>query len=421
MKRFRAWMEKLTDFMNRVFVPRASAISSNPWVKAVQDAIMAIVPMILVGSVITLVTILNEYFEWMPDFTWINSFSFGIIGLFVAFLIPYYLMQRKGHRDRQIVAGLASVSSYLILVQPVFTDDGAIQIAFERLGAVGMFTAIVTGLVVAAVFNLFSKFGLFKNSSELPDFIIVWFDSLLPILISLVTAWLLVVQLGLDTYAAIGVALSPLIAIAQSFWGFVLIYFLAAFLYSFGMSPWIVAGLVYPLQLQAIQDNAAALAAGGAAANIDTLETWMAWIAVGGHGGTLPLVVMMAFFARSARLKSIGRATLVPSLFNINEPVVFGAPVAFNPLLMVPMWLNSLIPPAIVYLALSSGLVGIPSQVFSMWYVPAGIQTWIVSPSVMSLLLLLVCVAVMTLTWLPFFRAYDRQVLAEDAAEGTAV
>jgi PTS system cellobiose-specific IIC component len=240
----------------------------------------------------------------------------------------------------------------------------------------------------------------------------------LPILLSLLTTWLLVDVAHLDIYAGILALFSPLTAVAQSFWGFVLLYFISAFMYSFGMSAWILFPLVYPLQLQGIQDNMAAVAAGNPPTNINTYEVlFSGWVGIGGIGATLPLVIMMAFWARSARLKAIGRASLIPSVFNINEPIVFGAPIAFNPILMVPFWINSLVPPILTYWALSSGLVPIPSQLFQMWYTPFPISTWIVSPGLAGMLLLLVIVALVTLTWLPFFKAYDRQAMVEDEAD----
>jgi len=412
-------MESLTDYMTDTFAPRANRITGNLWVKSLQEAIMAVVPMILVGSLITLVSILNNFFSWMPDLTRINQFSFGLMGLFVAFLIPYQLMQHKGFRDRRLVAGMTGVAVFLLLIGPTFSDDSStITFTFERFGATGMFTSILAGLAVAAIFNLAAKLRMFKNSTALPDFIIVWFDSMLPILLSLLVTWLLVNVAHLDIYAGLLALFSPLTAIVQSFWGFVLLYLIGAFLYSFGMSAWILFPIIYPLQLQGIQDNMAAVAAGHPATNINTWEVlYSGWVGIGGIGATLPLVIMMAFWARSARLKAIGRASLVPSIFNINEPIVFGAPIAFNPILMVPFWINSIIPPALTYWALSSGLVPIPSQVFQMWYTPFPISTWIVAPGVAGLLLLLVITVLVTLTWLPFFRAYDRQALAEDDIE----
>ena len=419
MRSVNGWMESLTDYMTEKFAPWANRVTGNLWVKSLQEAIMAVVPMILVGSLITLVSILNNFVSWMPNLNPINQFSFGLMGLFVAFLIPYQVMQHKDFRDRRLVAGMTGAAVFLLLIGPVFSEDGgSITFTFERFGATGMFTSILAGLVVGAVFNLFARLRMFRNSTALPDFIIVWFDSMLPILVSLLFTWLLVDVAGLDIYAGLLALFSPLTAIVQSFWGFVLLYFIGAFLYSFGMSAWILFPLIYPLQLQGIQDNMAAVAAGQPATNINTWEVlYSGWVGIGGIGLTLPLVIMMAFWARSARLKAIGRASLVPGIFNINEPIVFGAPIAFNPILMVPFWINSLIPPILTYWALSSGLVAIPSQVFQMWYTPFPFATWIVSPGVMSLLLLAVVAALVTLTWLPFFRAYDRQALAEDEAE----
>lgn len=197
-----------------------------------------------------------------------------------------------------------------------------------------------------------------------------------------------------------------------------LLYFIGAFLYSFGMSAWILFPLVYPLQLQGIQENVELAAAGQDPTNINTYEVlFSGWVGIGGIGATLPLVIMMAFMARSQRLKAIGRVSLVPSIFNINEPVVFGAPIAFNPILMVPFWINSIIPPALVYGALYWGLADIPSKVYQLWYTPFPISTWIVSPGVAGLLLFAFIFALATAVWLPFLRIYDLQVLEEERVE----
>ena len=250
MRSVNGWMESLTDYMTEKFAPWANRVTGNLWVKSLQEAIMAVVPMILVGSLITLVSILNNFVSWMPNLNPINQFSFGLMGLFVAFLIPYQVMQHKDFRDRRLVAGMTGAAVFLLLIGPVFSEDGgSITFTFERFGATGMFTSILAGLVVGAVFNLFARLRMFRNSTALPDFIIVWFDSMLPILVSLLFTWLLVDVAGLDIYAGLLALFSPLTAIVQSFWGFVLLYFIGAFLYSFGMSAWILFPLIYPLQL----------------------------------------------------------------------------------------------------------------------------------------------------------------------------
>lgn len=414
-------MNRLVNYMNDSFAPKVNRLTRNDWVRSIQDSIMAVMPLILIGSLITLISILNEYADWWPDFSGINRFSFGLIGLFIAFLVPFYMMERRGHRDRRLVASATGAAVLLYLLSPTFSEAGEIIFLFERFGATGIFAGLIAGLAVSAVMVLSARLSLFKKSTTMPDFIIVWFDSILPIMACLVGAWLTVDVFGGDVFAGLVTAFEPLTAIAQSFWGFVLIYFIGAFLYSFGMSAWIMFPLIYPLQLQGIQENVELVASGQDPTNFNTYEVlYSGWVAIGGVGATLPLVIMMAFMARSQRLKAIGRVSLVPSVFNINEPVVFGAPIAFNPILMVPFWINSILPPALVYGALSWGLADTPSKVYQLWYTPFPISTWIVSPGVAGLLLFVFIFALSTAVWLPFLRVYDLQVLDEERAEAAA-
>jgi cellobiose PTS system EIIC component len=414
-------VNRLVAFVNESFAPRVNRWTRNDWVRSIQDSIMTVMPLILIGSLITLISILNEYLDWWPDFSGINRFSFGLIGLFVAMLVPFFIMERKGHRDRRLVAGATGIAVFMLLLTPTFTDAGEIVYIFERFGATGIFAGLISGLAVSVVMLLFARLSFFKDSTAMPDFIIVWFDSILPILTCLTAAWLTVDVLDLDVFAGLVNLFEPLVSSAQSFYGFVLLYFIGAVLYSFGMSAWILFPLVYPLQLQGIQENVELVAAGHPATNINTYEVlFSGWVGIGGIGATLPLVLMMAFTARSARLKAIGRVSLVPSVFNINEPVVFGAPIAYNPLLMVPFWINSLVPPTLVYLVLSWGWVDVPAKVYQLWYTPFPISTWIVAPGVAALLLLAVVFGLAAAVWWPFLRVYDAQVVAEEHAEAAA-
>lgn len=230
-------MEKIMNFMQNSFAPKVNKITKNVWVSSIQDAVMAVLPFILVGSLITLVSLINEIKPILPDLTLVNSFSFGMIGLFVAFLIPYFVMDKKKYTDKKLIAGLASVSLYLMLIVPSFNGEtGEITFTFERFGATGMFVAIIVGLIVALVMSLFSRWSLFGEESSLPDFIIVWFDTLIPVTLLFIGGWLCISTFEIDFFEIIVKLMSPLMSIGQSFWGFVLIAFLMTFLYSFGIS-----------------------------------------------------------------------------------------------------------------------------------------------------------------------------------------
>ncbi|WP_227019919.1 PTS transporter subunit EIIC [Sinanaerobacter chloroacetimidivorans] len=188
-------------------------------------------------------------------------------------------------------------------------------------------------------------------------------------------------------------------------------------MYSFGISPWAPYPIFFPIWVAGIEANAHNIAAGLQPHNIHTFETLMGWIWLGGMGTTLPLVIMMLFWAKSSHLKAIGKITIAPAIFNINEPVVFGAPIAFNPILMIPMWLNGLLIPAITYIVLNMGMVTIPSQVMQMWYIPVGISTYLVNFDWRGLILLAVNLAVSFLIWYPFFKVYDMQEVGKEIAE----
>ncbi|MFB3162306.1 PTS transporter subunit EIIC [Neobacillus sp. 179-J 1A1 HS] len=397
-------MNTFINWMNQNFTPKMNKITKNVWVSSIQEAIMAILPLILVGSLITLISILNNYFSKMPNFSPITTFSFGLISLFVALLVPYFIMEKKKKNDRKIISGLTGLSLFLMLLMPKLTDDGGITFTLERFSGNGMFVALIVGLLVGAFMYLFSKFSFFKGSSSLPDFIIVWFDTVIPITILLLLGWIFTFQLNVDLYDLIIKVFEPVTAIAQSFTGFVFIAFLGVFFYSFGISAWVLYPIIFPIMLEGIQQNI-----DGVAQNINTMETQTAWVWIGGMGTTLPLVLMMLFMAKSSHLKAIGKVTIVPSIFNINEPVIFGAPVAFNPILMVPMWLNGLIIPAITYIALNLDLVTIPERLFQLWYMPVGISSLLINSDFRGLLLLAVIVVVSWLIWFPFFKVYDIQ------------
>lgn len=186
------------------------------------------------------------------------------------------------------------------------------------------------------------------------------------------------------------------------------------FLYTFGISPWALYPVVFPIWLSGIEQNAANISNGLQAESIHTFETMMSWIWIGGMGTTLPLVLLMVFLAKSNHLKAIGRATIGPSIFNINEPVIFGSPIAFNPILMIPMWINGIVLPTITYVVLNIGFVTIPAKIMQLWYVPIGLSTFLVNEDFRGIILLIILFAVSFVIWYPFFKVYDAQKVTEE-------
>lgn len=216
-----------------------------------------------------------------------------------------------------------------------------------------------------------------------------------------------------DVYSFITNLFSPVFNIAQTLPGMLIISFVVVLLYAFGISNWVLFPLIWAVWMQGIADNASLVQAGQMPSNLNLMEFFHGFVYLGGTGATLMLVIMM-LFSKSRRLKLMGRLTIVPSIFNINEPVVFGTPVAFNPLLMIPMLLSSIVLPLITYFAFSIGFVATPAEPFQAWYLPVPIYAFLATHDWKGIVLVLVNLAVSVLLYYPFFKVYEKQEVKKE-------
>lgn len=409
-------MEKFMNWMTTVFSPKMNKIARNPWIAAVQESIMTCMPVIFIGSFIVLIDALGSMIEGFPSLEMLSNFSMGLLSLFLSFLIPYTLMEKKKHNKTKKQAGIAGLALFLMLCGPTFTEGGEFVVTFAKLGAGGMLAGLAAGLFAAFVMNLFASFSFFKKDTAIPDFITIWFDTMIPMLIILIVGWVLVFLLELNMFDLILALFSPIAKVGDSFLGFFVLYFIGyAFLYSFGISSWVLYPLEVAIIYPALATNMDAVAAGGVATQINVSGV-ADYMMIGGGGATLALELMFVFMSKSKKNKVIGKATIVPSLFNINEPLVFGAPIAFNPILMIPMWIVGLLVPLTTYLALYFELVPRISILWSFWYAPAPISAFALG-GIRGIVLCLVNFAISWIIYLPFFKVYDKQCLAEEEKE----
>ncbi|MGC4151898.1 MAG: PTS transporter subunit EIIC [Propionicimonas sp.] len=408
-------MKKFMDWLETSFSPRMMKINNNVWIVTLKDSIMQTLPFIFLGSLFVMLAILNDYLPWLPSFWTPFGWTMGLISLFISFLIPFNLMEKKRLRKQRIIAGLSGVSLFLIIISPQVIADGAPGFGHSALGAGGMFVAIVAGLFSGWVMSLFGKFSFFSDESVIPDFVRAWFDSMLPIAVVVVTGWLLVDVVGFDLYNVVMAIFMPLAGVIETPWGFALMLFIFCFLYSMGISSWVLTPVFTPVMLAAMQANM-----DGTAANLVTQSTvYSAYLWIGGIGATFPLVIML-MLSKAPKLKALGRACLPPAIFNINEPVVFGA-IAWNPTLMIPMWLQGIILPLVVWLFTKViPFAPIPMYQFDMWYAPFPISTWLATGSVTAILLMLVIFVLSAAIWYPFFKSYEKQTLAAESADELA-
>lgn len=406
-------MNKFMNYVEVHIAPLIRKIGQNIWISATQEAILAAVPATLVGSVATLISVFKGFgLTFLPDLSMLSNFSFGLFGLFLAYQLPCIIMEKKRHRKVARQAGLAGLGLFLLLVFPSFNEEGNLVLTTANLGAGGMLNALVSGYITAIVFNVFANHSFFKEDSSLPSFIITWFDSIIPWTLCLLFGILLTFTLEFDLIEAIRALLLPISTFSQSFGGFILVIALILFMYSFGISAWIIYPLLSLIWMEGQNANLALVAQGLTPVNIHTYEVFQMCF-IGGQGATLALCLFMAFLAKSKRVKTVGRAALIPSIFNINEPIVYGAPVAFNPTLMIPFWFAGLANCIIVWIAFSSGLCSVPVEPFRMT-MPSLLYAPLALKSISGLILHFVCFAATAVIYYPFFKVYDKQCCEQD-------
>lgn len=397
--------------------PKLNKLTQNIYIAAIQQSIMSILPMIMIGSVSSIVGVLRRFsiLSWLPDISQLNTFSFGLMALFLSALIPMKVMEKAGNEKLKISAMLTSIALFLIVCIPTFDSDaGTMAIVTDKIGTGGMLTSVVTGIFTSWVFNVASRHSLFKEDTMMPDMVVNWTDALIPVTVCLAVG-LILMNIGFDLPLFIRSIFSPISNFGQTWIGLILITFLTCFLYSFGFT-WILFPVAWAIWMDGMDANMAAVAAGTAPQAINLMETVMGITYIGGQGCTLALVIM-CMRSKVKRLKAIGDVTIFPAIFNINEPIVFGAPVVWNPILMIPLCLNSIVIPTVMYIVMKLGWVPIPSSPMQMWYLPTIIQGFLATGSISGSILVIVLFIISWFIWLPFFKVYERQQYEEEQEE----
>ena len=404
MKKIQAWIEKY-------LVPISNKITSNYWFSIVADAILYIVPFSMVSAIPSLWSILLKFFPELPDLSPLSQYSFGLIGLFVVFIIPYNCLVKEEKKDRSLIAGFTGIGTFMLCMNITKTDGGSL-VDLGKFGAGGMFTAMFVGLIVAVIYRCLARFSFFGEDSVLPDFVKNWFDNIIAILLSLFAGYIVTFVLKVDVFTMAQFLMKPVTGFAQSLPGFITIVCLQNIFYFFGISGWVFTPVTRTITQAAIAENAAMMAAGKAATNVYSFGA-SRYYHIGGQGATLPVAIMM-LFAKSKRYRLLGKATIIPSCFNINEPLQYGA-IVNNPFMFIPTVVLSILLPAITWLCLTYGFGTIHYVNFDMNFLPNPICAFIMSGGDWrNAVIVLINLAVAAVVWYPFFKAADKDMVEKE-------
>ena len=415
-------MNNLLNWFQKKLVPPMDKFSQNIWVQTIKDAILQIVPLTMAGAAFTILTIVPELIpacaSWWPNFWTPYAWTLGIMSVFVSFLVPFTYCEKKRFRKVRIAAGISGLAMFFIFINPTIIENGTVGLGDSTLGAGGMFVAILAGVIATLILGAFSKFSFFNEDSVMPDFVQNMFDMVLPVMICVTLGWILTDYIGLNVFKIMQAIFAPIGNFIQTLPGYVLWALLLCFTYSMGISNWVYTPIFSPLSSAAFALNCE-MVINGTATNATlnlygSSAAYCTYLWSGGEGCTLALCIIGAFLCKSEKVKTLSKISLVPGVFNINEPVVFGL-VAWNPYLMIPMWLNGVILATTTYIFTKVIPFAPIPTVEGLWFMPFPISTLLcTSGSIKALIFCLLQIVLSGLIWYPFVKMYDKKALEEE-------
>lgn len=430
-----AFFDRVLGFVENVVAPVAGKISAQRHVNAIKDGFVSTMPFLIVGSLLLVLAFPpsegNFFFDgWHGLIAAIGKdnimapfqLSMGIFALYASFGIAFSLAE--AYKLRAMNTGMLSMFAFLLAVAPMVNVEigGVLPGAF--LGGTGAFTAILCGLLVPEMQRLLIKYNIrIKMPDAVPPKISASFDLLIPIVFISVIIMSINVYLGqydLKIPTAIMQLFQPLVLASDSYIACLIAVLIVQILWFSGIHGGsVVGGIIGPMLLINLGLNQDALAAGEPLPAIFINPVMDFFIFVGGAGGTWGLVLMM-MRSKATQLKTIGKMSIVPGTFNINEPVIFGTPIVMNPIYFIPWLLAPTINTSIVWLAFKTGFV---AKIIAIppWTMPAPIGAIIATNSGTAALVVLSSIVVSALVFYPFLKIHERQLLKEEqAANATA-
>ncbi|HFI0567488.1 TPA: lactose-specific PTS transporter subunit EIIC [Streptococcus suis] len=420
-------MNKLIEFIEKG-KPFFEKISRNPYLRAIRDGFIAAMPVILFSSIFLLVAFVPNIF----GFTWSDEavaaimkpygYTMGIVAVLVAGTTAKSLTDAfnrqlpKTNQINFISTMIASISGFLLLA-----SDG-IEGGFANgyMGTKGLLTAFLAAFITVNIYKVCVKNNVtIRMPDEVPPNVSQAFKDVIPYALSIFVLYgidLVTRQfLGTNVAEAILKLFEPLFTAADGYVGITIIFGAYALFWFVGIhGPSIVEPAIAAITYANIETNFQLLQAGQHADKILTSGTQMFIVTMGGTGATLVVPFMFMWLTKSKRNKAIGRASVVPTFFGVNEPILFGAPLVLNPVFFVPFILA---PIANVWifkffvdtLKMNSFSVNLP------WTTPGPLGIVMgtnFAPLAFALAVLLVVVDV--LIYYPFLKVYDEQILAEE-------
>ena len=403
-------MKHLSKLIETYLMPLSQKLSSNKYLVALRDGLMLSMPLLIVGSLAIVIGDfpVPAFHEFMTSIvgdvwnTWcwdmVNPATMGLVALFAVVGVSHSLASEEEVEPLPAVA--ISISAYFLLLQQM--DGGGY--ATSSFDSAGLFTAMLTALIATKLYAVLLKKDIkIKMPSTVPGFVTRQFEALIPATLIVILFLILRLIFEATPYGTVSnfivtVIQMPLTNIGTTFIGTIFITVLNSILWFFGIhGTAVIDSFIRPYI--ATQDFANLI------------------IFLGGTGNTVSLALIMAFKCKSKRLKSLGKLSFLPGIFNVNEPVIFGLPLVLNPMMAIPFFIVPLVTVGISFAAMFFGLVPYPTGVTVPWTMPAPFGGWMMCADIRGGILQLIVLVIGGLIYYPFINALDQQYLKEESAE----
>ncbi|MGL4570498.1 MAG: PTS sugar transporter subunit IIC [Clostridium sp.] len=419
---------KIQSFLEKFVGPIAQKMADSRLIQSLTNGMMAVLPVSLGVAFIAIVG--NFPIEAWQDFLWniglgqviqdtINITS-GLYAVYIVCTIAYETA--KIEEENPITCVILSLAFFLILAPQIQMDIGGGEflpvLATSSIGSDGIFVAIIVGIAITRLYSyLMTKNLKIKLPESVPTMVT---DSLSPTFVAMIIFVIAFAVKAIFNSTGFGDAMTfvntmitqPITAVGVTPLSIVLIFTFANILWFFGIHPSAIINIFYAIAAPVLIANVNAFLGGQPLPHLEMLFM-LSIIMVGGTGNTLGLAICM-LFAKSERFKALNKVSFVPSIFNINEPLIFGVPVMLNPIFFIPLILSTSVGGIIIHLFYKMGFLSYYNPTVELpWVTPPVVLEWFES-GFKFVFVMIVVIAALTLLYLPFFKMADKNALKEE-------
>lgn len=424
----------LQSFMEEKFSPIASKIAANKYLMAIRDGMIMTMPLIMIGSFFMVIASLPipGWEDWLAtygigDILWKGTgSSFDLMGLIAAFAITYSYVNAKNQDG--VAAGIVSLSAF-VTATPFIASDAGNGIPTNYTGSSGILVALVIGITSGIIYSWFiDRDYEIKMPDGVPPAISRSFSALLPGL-TIISGWLIIygileaIGIG-NIHDIIGIVLGgPLGLLSDNLIGTLVVTLIHGLFWFMGIHGGnTIHAIMRPLWMANSGENLAAFQAGEELPHVVTQQFIEYFVHMGGGGATLALVLVIAIIARQKRASAVTKAmapvTLLPGIFNINEPVMFGLPIVLNFKMLIPFILVPMVNATIAYTTMAIGLVPRTIGIDVGWTMPPIINGYLgTGNSIIAALLQVILIIIDMGIYYIFYREIEKENRALELEE----